>query len=367
MRIVLDAKRAYHNHRGLGNYSRDVIRLLTNYGPDEEYVLFARPTDTYTFPHTSTIAPEGLWKLAPSLWRSFGCLRALKNTDLYWGLSGELPFGIHQCGVKTIVTIHDLLVFRYPHLYSPGYRKLFAAKMSYATRVADKIIAISEQTKRDIITYLQADERKISVVYQGCSRIFHEPVTAQKIAQVRAAYSLPQEYILYVGALEERKNLHTLIEALAEAQVTLPLVLVGGESAYGRELQQQASRLGVAIQILSGVPQADLPAIYKEAALFVYPSIFEGFGIPILEALTVGTPVLTSTGGCFAEVGGEAALYADPAKPEEIATQIVKILSDPSLREQMTAHGHEQAEKFTDERVAANLLRVVQSVKVLSR
>lgn len=362
MRIALDAKRAYHNHRGLGNYSRDVIRLLTNYAPDEEYVLFARPTDTYTFPHTTTIAPEGLWKLAPSLWRSFGCLHALQNTDLYCGLSGELPFGIHRCAVKTIVTIHDLLVFRYPHLYSPGYRKLFAAKMRYATRVADIIIAISEQTKRDIITYLQADERKIRVVYQGCSPIFHEPVTAQKITQVRAAYSLPKKYILYVGALEKRKNLHMLTEALALAHITLPLVLVGNDSSYGRALQQQAAKNGVSINILSGVPQADLPSLYHEASLFVYPSIFEGFGIPILEALTVGTPVLTSTGSCFAEVGGEAALYADPANPGEIATQIKKIMSDPSLREQMIARGHEQAYKFTDEKVAQNLLTIYREL-----
>lgn len=362
IQIAYDAKRAFSNYRGLGNYSRDVIRLAQTFAPQNEYVLLGQPTDLYCPEAAGIISPQGLWRLCPGLWRSHGCIGALRGVDIYHGLSGELPFGIHRCGVKTVVSIHDLLVFRYPRLYSPGYRTLFAAKMRYAVRVADIIIAISEQTKRDIITYLHADERKIRVVYQGCNHIYRAPVTAQKTVQVRAAYSLPQKYILYVGALEKRKNLHTLIAAMAQAKVSLPLILVGGENKYGKALQQQASRSGVDLYILSGVPQTDLPALYHEAEVFVYPSVFEGFGIPVLESLAVGTPVLTSTGSCFAEVGGEAALYADPADPAGIGRQLNTILADETLRRRMIALGHEQADKFSDERVAHNLLTVYREL-----
>ena len=358
IRIAYDAKRAFSNRRGLGNYSRDVIRLAQSYAPENEYVLFGQPTALYTPTGVEVISPNGLWRLCPGLWRSFGSLNYLDGVDLYHGLSGELPFGIHRSCVKTVVTIHDLLVFRYPNLYSPGYRRLFAAKMRYAARTADCIIAISEQTKRDIITYLHADEQKIRVVYQGCNNIYREPVTPQKKTQVRSAYSLPESYILYVGALEERKNLHALVKALAIGRIELPLVLVGAPSAYGEKLKAQASQSGIRLVMLHHVPQVDLPALYQCAEVFTYPSVFEGFGIPILEAMCAGTSVLTSTGSCFAEVGGEAALYADPAKPEEIASHLTKILSNPVLRDQMVNRGYEQAEKFTDEKVAQNLLTV---------
>lgn len=358
MRIAFDAKRAYHNHRGLGNYSRDVIRLLTTYAPDEEYLLFARPTERYTFPHTRTIAPEGGWKLMPSLWRSFGCTGQMKDVDLYWGLSGELPFGIHRTGVKTIVTIHDVIFLRYPDLYSATYRRFFTRKMQYALRVADVIIAISEQTKRDIIDFFGIDAQRIQVVYQGCNNRFREPVTDTAVAEIKTRYRLPERYLLAVGAIEPRKNLSRLIEAMYLAMTDLPLVAVGGKNTYADRLAKEAQMLGVDLRYLHDLPFADLPAVYKGAELFCYPSIFEGFGIPILEAMCVGTPVLTSTGSCFSETGGDAALYADPLNAEEIASRLTTILADETLREQMRAKGKEQASKFTDEKVANNLIQV---------
>lgn len=362
MRIAFDAKRAYHNHRGLGNYSRDVIRLLTTYAPDEEYMLYASPTEKYTFPHTRTVAPSGLWRLCPSLWRSFGCVSALEKADVYWGLSGELPFGIHRTGVKTIVTVHDVIFLRYPELYSTTYRRLFTRKMRYALRVADVIVAISEQTKRDIISFFSVDEHRIQVVYQGCNNRFREPVTDSMVAEVRTHYSLPEHYLLAVGAIEPRKNLSRLIEAIHIAHIDMPLIAVGGKNAYAERLAQEARTLGVDLRFLHDFPFALLPAVYKGADLFCYPSIFEGFGIPILEAMCVGTPVLTSTGSCFNETGGGAALYANPLLPEEIGRQLKTILDSEELRETMRAKGKEQAEKFTDEKVANHLIQVYRSL-----
>ena len=359
MKIAIDAKRAFHNHRGLGNYSRDVIRLLTTYAPENEYLLFAKPTDRYSFPNTQPVAPQGFWSILPSFWRTFGCTKQIKDADIYWGLSGELPFGIEKTGVRSVVTIHDTIFIRYPELYSSTYRRLFTRKMRYALQVAGTIIAISEQTKRDIIDYFGADESKIRVVYQGCNNRFREPITNEAVGSLKQKYNLPDKYLVDVGALEPRKNLKSLIRAMALAKIETPLVVVGGKSKYGDEAQALADDLGVTLIQLNKLPFDELPALYKGAILSIYPSVFEGFGIPILESMCVGTPVLTSTGSCFAETGGDAAIYADPLSVEDIAAKLSQIIGDETLRKEMIKKGLKQADKFTDEKVAANIIKSI--------
>ena len=364
MKIAYDAKRAFANRRGLGNYSRDVIRLMLHYAPQNDYFLFGKPSLLCHTGDAHIVSPEGVWRLCPSLWRSYGCLNDMDGIDIYHGLSGELPFGIHRLPLKTVVTMHDAIFMRYPDLYSAGYRRLFARKVQYACDHADLIIAISEQTKQDLIDFFHADERKIRVVYQGCNNRFREPVSDARMAQVCQQYNLPSRYILTVGAIEPRKNLRNLIEAMSLAKINLPLIAVGGQSAYAAEMAELAKQRGVDLRLLHGLPFEDLPAVYKAAELFCYPSIFEGFGIPILEAMCIGTPVLTSTGSCFAETGGDAALYADPLDAEEIGAQLKRILTDSVLQETMRAKGKEQAEKFTDEKVANHLIQVYHELCV---
>lgn len=365
MKIAFDAKRAFWNNRGLGNYSRDVIRLLATYAPANEYFLCGVPNrQRETLLRQGTVvAPEGWWKYLPSLWRSGGMLSQLQGMDVYHGLSGELPWGIEKTGIKSVVTMHDAIFVRYPELYSPTYRWLFTKKVQYACNVADIIIAISEQTKRDLVEFFHADEKKIRVVYQGCSNIFRELVTERQIAEVRRKYALPDCYLLDVGAIEPRKNMKNLLRAMAVAGVSLPLVAIGGKSRYADEMAAEAKRLGVDLRMLHNVPFADFPAIYKAAEVMCYPSIFEGFGIPVLEAMCVDTPVLTSTGSCFAETGGDAALYADPLNPKEIGTQLLRILTEDGLRKEMIQKGQEQAARFTDERVAANLIKIYEELR----
>lgn len=358
MTIAFDAKRAFANKRGLGNYSRDVIRLMAQYAPQNDYVLFGTPSPMFNPGQARVVSPQGLWRGFPALWRSHGCLEAMEGIDIYHGLSGELPFGIHRRGFKTVVTIHDAIFIRYPHLYSAGYRKMFTKKVQYTCDHADLIIAISEQTKRDILEFFHADERKIRVVYQGCNNRFREPVSADALAKVRAQYYLPEQYVLTVGAIEPRKNLKKLIEAMSIAHIEMPLIAVGGKSKYADEMADLARSRGVDLRYLHSLPFEDLPAVYKGANMLCYPSIFEGFGIPILEAMCMGTPVLTSTGSCFAETGGDAALYADPLDAEDIARHMQRILDDAFLRQAMVERGHQQAKKFTDEQVANHLIQV---------
>ncbi|MBR0196031.1 MAG: glycosyltransferase family 4 protein [Paludibacteraceae bacterium] len=363
MKIAYDAKRAFANRRGLGNYSRDVIRLMLHYAPQNEYLLFGKPSPLCPAGDAQVVQPQGVWQYCPSLWRSFGCLNEMDGIDIYHGLSGELPFGIHRLPLKTVVTMHDAIFMRYPELYSAGYRRMFARKVQYACDHADLIIAISEQTKQDMMTYFHADESKIRVVYQGCNNRFREPVTEEKLARVKEQYSLPEHYVLTVGAIEPRKNLSGLIEAMSAAHIDLPLVAVGSQNTYAAQLAQLARTKGVDLRYLHSLPFEDLPAVYKLAEVFCYPSLFEGFGIPILESMCIGTPVVTSTGSCFAETGGEAALYADPLQPVQIGEQLTRVLTDKSLRNRMIAQGHLQADTFADERVAANLISVYNTLK----
>jgi len=359
MRISLDAKRAYHNPRGLGNYSRDAIRLLTTYAPENDYYLIAKPTERYSFAGTTTIAPHGLYSHMPSLYRSHGCIDDIRGMDAHLGLSGELPFGIGKLtSTRKIVTIHDAIFVRYPELYSATYRWLFTEKVKYSCRVADTIIAISEQTKRDIIEFFGADENKIKVVYQGCNNIFREPINEDDEKKLKE-FGLPGEYLADVGAIEPRKNLGTLIEAVKASGTGLPIVAVGGASRYAEEMKEKARQMNVQLVMLHNFPFKLLPALYKNAIMSAYPSIFEGFGIPILEAMCVGTPVLTSTGSCFGETGGDAALYANPHDAEEMGEMIARIANSKELRDKMIELGYKQAMRFTDERVAKSLIEVI--------
>ena len=368
--FYIDAKRAFLNRRGLGNYSRDVIRLMTTYAPENQYRLLTPRTGDHYQSTQAVVTPTGLWRLSPSLWRSYGCTTAIRqrmeadspaSPSVYWGLSGEVPYGIRKTGCKVVVTMHDCIFMRYPELYSPTYRALFARKVAYACQVADLIIAISEQTKQDLITFFKADEKNIRVVYQGCSHRFREPVTDEQIVQAKKRYDLPERYLLDVGAIEPRKNLMNLIRGMADAAIDLPLVAIGAHSDYADQCQQEAERLGVHLLLRHQVDFAHFPAIYKGAEVMCYPSVFEGFGIPILEAMCVGTPVLTSTGSCFAETGGDAALYADPGNPQQIGEQLGRIVQQPALRQQMREKGRVQAERFSDSQVAKNLLLALRS------
>lgn len=179
MRIGFDAKRFFHNTRGLGNYSRDTVRVLSEFYPENQYLLFnpkARHRVNVSLPDNATeVQPSNfLAKKIPSLWRSRGICGDINNQriNIYHGLSQELPIGIKRSCAKSVVTFHDAIFMRYPELYSRIYRETFIIKNRYACKVADRIIAISEQTKRDIVHFFDADERKIDVVYQGCNAIF---------------------------------------------------------------------------------------------------------------------------------------------------------------------------------------------------
>ncbi|MDR1698832.1 MAG: glycosyltransferase family 4 protein [Prevotellaceae bacterium] len=371
MKISFDAKRAFHNHRGLGVYSRNVIRLLNEFYPENQYFLFnPKRKNNIQFPvnkNTKEINPESfVGKMLPDWWRSVGCIGQIKDlgTDIYHGLSQELPFGIEKTGVKTVVTMHDAIFVRYPELYDRVYPKIFIQKNKYACRVADRIIAVSRQTKSDFIEFFGADASKIDVVYQGCNNIFREKVSEEQKIAVRKKYNLPETFLLNVGAIEKRKNLATIIRAIHQGKIDMPLVACGNKTEYVKEINTLISeyKLENRVFLRYNVDFTDLPAFYALASVFVYPSMFEGFGIPILEALCVGTPVITSRGSCFEETGGKSSLYVHYNNADEMADAIRKVLSDSDLRKKMIVDGQMHAELFTDEKVAGDLMKVYKKV-----
>ena len=260
--------------------------------------------------------------------------------------------------------MHDAIFIRYPELYDALYRKIFIRKNKFSCRVADRIIAISEQTKRDFIEFFGADAEKIDVVYQGCNNIFREKVSEEKKAEVRKKYNLPETFLLNVGAIEKRKNLGTIVRAIHQGKIDIPLVACGNKTEYVNEVNLLISEYKLENQVflLHNVDFADLPALYASASVFVYPSVFEGFGIPILESLCIGTPVITSRGSCFEETGGKSSLYVDYNNAEEMAEAINKTLFDSDLRQKMIADGKAHSELFTDEKVARNLMNVYKKL-----
>lgn len=370
MKIAFDAKRALYNRTGLGNYSRFVINGLTTAFPQHTYFLYSpgkgqkalrsqlppAPPLRYTY-------PQG-WvnSLFPSFWRSKRMVKDLQREEieLYHGLSNELPVAMARSGIPSVVTIHDLIFLRYPQLYKPIDRKIYTYKFREACLEADKVIAISRQTKEDIRSFFGIPEEKIEILYQGCDPVFGRPV-AQTVKQaVREKYNLPSAYILYVGSMEERKNLLLLVRALKELKEDLPVVAVGRWTPYVKTVEAyiRENRLDQRVRLLHTVSYSELPALYRMATLFVYPSFFEGFGIPILEAQKAGVPVIAATGSCLEEAGGPDALYTDPQDASELRGLIESVLNDPKQADNMRRKGWEYGRRFEADKLAGELMRL---------
>lgn len=367
MIIVFDAKRAFNNRRGLGNYSRSVIRILGTLYPDNRYLLYTPKTEpniNFEIPATAKIiTPQNVcWRKMSALWRTFAISKeaARDKVSVFHGLSHELPVGIERTAVKSVVTMHDLIFLKYPKLYPWIDRKLYKTKYLHSCRIADTIVAVSEQTKRDLIDLAGVPEEKISVVYQGCDPLFYVKKCSEEVDLVRKKYSLPSHYILNVGAIEERKNQKLLIEAASCAHIDMPIVIVGVETGYASTLQSiiRHHHFERRVIILSGISSNELSCIYQAASLFVYPSLFEGFGIPIIEAMASGVPVIAASGSCLEESGGHGSIYVSPTNSEELAVQMECVLGDSNLQERMVSLGTEHLARFSDKSIADALMEV---------
>ncbi|WP_406825841.1 glycosyltransferase family 4 protein [Pedobacter sp. KACC 23697] len=363
MKIGYDGKRAANNLTGLGNYSRSLIEHLANQFPEHEYLVYApkvKPAKQIdTFFEKDNIELK-LPKNGTFLWRTLNILKDLTRDgcQIFHGLSQEIPLAIEHTRIKSIVTIHDLIFLRYPQYYKFIDRKLYEWKSKSACKRANKIIAISEKTREDIIDLYGINPEKVEVIYQSCDDCFKTPFPKETLSRIKATYKLPDKYILNVGTIEERKNLKLLVRALKDVNDEYKLVVIGKQTAYFTGIEKEIEKLGLKNRILflRNIPFADLPGIYQMASIFVYPSFYEGFGIPIIEALYSGVPVVAATGSCLEEAGGPDSLYISPHDATGLAKAINQILERPQLQKEMKEKGLEFVQKFNSNLVTQQLM-----------
>ena len=359
MKIGFDAKRLYNNFTGLGNHSRTTIDILTAEFPEHEYYLYTPKVrlNCVTEPYLTkegchTVQPHGI--LGGSAWRTLGLASSMKadGIQLFHGLSNEIPTCLRRRGIPSVVTIHDVAFHTFPDMYYWHDRQIYDLKWKYACRNADRIIAISECTKRDIINFYDVPEDKVDVVYQPVAPQYYH-AQAETLPKTAAKPPLPeisrQEFMLYVGSVNSRKNLLGIVKAmeLMPRDLDLPLVIVGSGSTYRQKVQEYIAQHHMEQRFIwpHDVSQDMLLALYSSARLFIYPSFYEGFGLPVVEAQLCGCPVVTSNVSSLPEAGGPYSLKADPTSEQDICNQMVKALTDTDMRNTMIAKGREYAQQ----------------------
>ncbi|HEX7870173.1 MAG TPA: glycosyltransferase family 1 protein [Chryseobacterium sp.] len=364
MKIAFDAKRFFHNTSGLGNYSRDLVRILSKYYPENQYLLLNKnksetgsdilDNSKVTFVENSKGTMSRQFKMGKDAQK--------QNADIFHGLSGELPLKWDKKPIKKVVTIHDLIFVRYPQYYSFFDRKIHLWKFKKAANSADKIIAISEQTKCDIIQFLKVPDSKIEVIYQGCHKAFKEQQSSELTQNIQQKFNLPERFILNVGTIEERKNLLNIVKAIKDT--TIPLVVVGKKTKYFQKITSfiQKNKMEKQVHLLEGVSMDELAVIYKLADIFVYPSFFEGFGIPVIEALFSKTVAVTSNTSCLPEAGGPDSVYIDPNNYLDIQSKIKFLWDNESERKRRADKGFEFVQKFNDEPIANQLMNLYKKI-----
>jgi len=376
MNIGFDAKRAFCNTSGLGNYSRTVISAIHQFYPEESLFLFTpKKTSNSLLGSTgdSVVTPtDTLSKAFPSLWRSMWMKKDIvqNGVQVYHGLSNELPYHISKCksqiaDFRSVVTIHDLIFKRFPQYYPAVDRIIYDHKFKRSCVTADKIIAVSHQTKNDIIDFYKIAPEKIEVIYQSAGDYLRDDISNEEIERVKKKFHLPADYILSVGTVEERKNLFLVLKSLAllKSKLSIPLVVAGRATAYKRILQDYLSEVKMSEQVffIDNISTEELQPLYAGAKLFVYPSRFEGFGIPVIEALHYGIPVVAAKGSCLEEAGGPSSKYINPDDENEMADIIEGILINASLQKEMREAGKYFVKKFNSAHFAHSLMTCYKS------
>ena len=365
--IGYDAKRIVRNGTGLGSYGRTLVNDLAPIMPDTTLRLYAPDAgrddlrcQVQSRENVRFCYPRHLrFRLQRDWWRMKGVVKDLRRdgVELYHGLSGELPEGLSAAGIPGVVTVHDLIFLRHPEFYPALDAFFYKLKFRKMLREATRIIAISACTKRDILYYGDFPEDRIDLVYQSCSTRFSQPVSPSLLVEARRKYRLPQRYVLNVGTVELRKNILLGIRAMAKLPADLHLVIVGRQTKYQKQLDAEIRKLGLGnrIHFLQGVPNTLLPVVYRQAEAFIYPSRYEGFGVPVIEAIQSGLPVVAATGSCLEEAGGPDSLYVDPDDADGAAAAVLSAMEN---RTGMVERSRHYVRRFENQDVASQVLEV---------
>lgn len=325
MRLGFDAKRFYNNSTGLGNFARNLIQAFDEAGMREDITLFTprvsgQYLDLLDLNQDRTVIPSR----RRALWRQVGISKDIekRSIDVFHGLSAELPLQMPK-EVKSVVTIHDMLFRRFPTYYSYFDRMIYDRKTRRAVEKADKVIAISEATKRDLINYYGKEPEHIHVIPVICS--MPKPLGNDQDSNSQSLKGVPDEYLLCVSRFERRKNHINLLKAISLLGNNAPhVVLAGAEGDQLKTVRSYISAHGLQGQVSVLVNPSDesLSQLYAGCKAFIFPSMYEGFGMPVLEAMQFGKIVLTSSNSSMSEITGETGLFFDPFEPESISSSI---------------------------------------------
>lgn len=376
-RIGIDVTASVTQGGGIGRYTRELVRALVEVDGERTYHLFhAKPPKRLPvanpLPKGDNVVCHGAPLTDRWLYRLWYRLRLPLHVQLLTGkldLFHSPDFVLPPVGgdIPTLLTVHDLSFVHYPEAFTPALTNYLNTVVPWSIGRATHIVADSQATKEDLINIWKVDPARITVIYSGVGSGF-KPVTAgRQISQVREKYNLGQTpYLLSVGTLQPRKNYQMLIQAFAPVAGHYPhsLVIAGGKGWLFDQILAEATSLGIEdrVRFVGFVDDDDLPALYSEATLFVFPSMYEGFGLPLLEAMACGVPVLSANASCLPEVAGEAALLLPPHSTKKWTSSMMALLDDPSRRTRMVANGFRQARRFTWHKAARQLLLLYEQL-----
>ncbi len=366
MKIGFDAKRLFNNFTGLGNYSRTLVKNFQSRYPEHEIHLFSPTTnrnkETEYFFDGSRFAIHTCNHSFKNYWRQYQVTKLVQQLrlDVYHGLSHELPLGIQKLSCKTFLSFHDLIYEYYPKQFPILDRFFYRMKYKSSAVRAGHILAISESTKRDLQKLYDIPQDRISVLYQSCQDIFFEDRVMSNPLQI-------DRYFLYVGSIIERKGLLQIVEAqaLISKEDRIPIVIIGKGKAYEEIVRSRIVELNLNDDFIfmDYVSNHELPSYYRFAKALIYPSVYEGFGIPVIESLLSQTPVITSKISSLPEAAGPGALFIDPRKTEEIADAMIKIVQEEDFAQRLAKQGRDYAQsKFNADTLSEELLKHYQRI-----
>ncbi len=358
-RFGYDTQSGIPNRVGSGEVSFELLRQLYNLDKKNHYRIYLPISRSEDLP-----SERENWKYIVVKNQKFWTATALSKKlfqdkgklDVFFSPTHYLPLYVSS---PSVVAILDLSYIHFPQLFKK--KDLYQLKIwgKYSVKKASKIITISEASKSDIIKYYKAPSSKVAVVYPGIKEM------DKKRTNIKARYNIEGDYILFVGTFQPRKNIVRLIEAFSEINdKNIKLLVIGKKGWMFEEIMKAPDKYGVEdrVKFLDNVPDDDLPSFYSNAQCFILPSLYEGFGLPVLEAMQNGCPVITSKVSSLPEAGGDAALYINPHDSSDIADKIDKVLEDEKLRAEMIRKGYEQVKKFSWEKAARETLDVLESL-----
>jgi glycosyltransferase involved in cell wall biosynthesis len=364
IRIGLDVRLTYYTTGGIARYIRHLAAWLPRIDSAHEYVYL------YHRGHAENLSPQArradCW--TPAHYRLESFTLALEVLPLHLDLLHSPDFIPPLGGSRRpVITVHDLAFLRYPEFLTPASRRYYNAQIQRAVRQARAIISVSQATKEDLVRELAVPPEKITVIHHGRDEAFR-PLSAEAVAPALARLGLTPGYVLFVGTFEPRKNVLGLLAAYARLRQRLPeappLVLAGGQGWLFEPTAARVHALGLESQVhfIQNFAAADAPALYNGASTFVLPSHYEGFGIPVLEAMSCGIPTIISDRPSLLEVAGEAALKIDPDAPEALAEALYRVLTDAGLQTSLRQRGLEQSQGFSWTQAAQATLEVYNRV-----